>query len=49
MKPLSIKYKKSKKMSMVGVLGHDSALEGYTSTGPVTTWDNEMNFVMNRA
>ena len=32
---------------MNGVSGHDSALEGYT--GPVTTWTNEMNFVMNHA
>ena len=30
---------------MIGVLGHDSALQGYT--GPGTTWANEMNFVMN--
>ena len=27
------------------VLGHDSALEGYT--GPGTTWVDEMNFGMN--
>ena len=26
---------------MIGVLGHDSALQGYT--GPGTTWANEMN------
>ena len=33
---------------MIGVLGHDSALLGYTGTG--TTWPaNEMNFVMNHA
>ena len=32
---------------MIGVLGHDSALKGYT--GPGTTWANEMNFVMNLA
>ena len=30
---------------MYGVLGHDSAL--YGETVPVTTWVNEMNFVMN--
>ena len=27
-----------------GVLGHDSALQGYT--GPGTTWVNEVNFVV---
>ena len=32
---------------MIGVLGHDSALLGYT--GPETTWANEMIFVMNHA
>ena len=32
---------------MNGVLGHDSALLGYT--GPQTTWANEMNFVKNHA
>ena len=32
---------------MNGVLGPDSALEGYTGTG--TTWVKEMNFVMNNA
>ena len=32
---------------MIGVLGHDSALYGYT--GPETTWTNEMNFVTNHA
>ena len=32
---------------MNGVLGHNSALEGYTRQG--TTWDNEMNFGMNHA
>ena len=32
---------------MIDVLGHDSALKGYT--GPRTTLANEMNFVMNRA
>ena len=32
---------------MKGVLGHDSALQGYT--GPGTTQANEMNFVMNHA
>ena len=31
---------------MIGVLGHDSALQGYT--GPETT-ANEMNFVTNYA
>ena len=30
-----------------GVLGHDSALQGYT--GPGTVWVNEMNFGMNHA
>ena len=34
-------------MNMNGVLGHDSTLQGYT--GPVTTWANEMHFVMNHA
>ena len=29
---------------IIGVLGHDSALYGYT--GPETTWAIEMNFVM---
>ena len=29
---------------MIGVLGHDSALQGYTRPG--TTCANEMNFVM---
>ena len=29
---------------MIGVLGHDSALQGYAS--PETTWANEMNFVV---
>ena len=32
---------------MIGVLGHDSALQGYA--GPETTWANKMNFVMNHA
>ena len=32
---------------MIGVLGPDSALEGYT--GPWTTWANEMNFDINHA
>ena len=32
---------------MIGVLGHDSALYGYTGLG--TTWANDMNFVMNHA
>ena len=32
---------------MNGVLGHDSALPGYTRSG--TTWANEMYFVMNHA
>ena len=32
---------------MNGVLGHDSALSGYT--GPGTTWANEMNFGMEHA
>ena len=32
---------------MNGVLGHDSALQGYTRPG--TTWDKAMNFVMNHA
>ena len=32
---------------MNGVLGHGSALYGYTGSG--TTWENEMNFVMNHA
>ena len=32
---------------MIGVSGHDSALEGYT--GPGTTWVNGMNLVMNHA
>ena len=32
---------------MVGVLGHNSALKGYT--GPGTTWADEMNFVLNHA
>ena len=32
---------------MNGVLGHDSALKGYT--GPGTTWANEMNFMVNHA
>ena len=32
---------------MIGVLGHDSALKGYT--GLETTWANEMNFVMHHA
>ena len=32
---------------MIDVLGHDSALLGYTRPG--TTWANEMNFVMNHA
>ena len=32
---------------MTGILGHDSALQGYI--GPGTTWANEMNFVMNHA
>ena len=32
---------------MNGVLGHDSALQGYA--GPGTTWDNEMNFFMYNA
>ena len=31
----------------IGVLGYDSAMEGYA--GPGTTWANEMNFVMNHA
>ena len=31
---------------MIGVLGHDSALEGYTGPGP--TWANEIN-LMNHA
>ena len=29
----------------IGVLGHDSALKGYTGSG--TVWANEMKFVMN--
>ena len=32
---------------MIGVLGHDSALSGYT--GPGATWTNEIKFVMNHA
>ena len=32
---------------MIGVLGHDSALSGYTEQE--TTRANEMNFVMNHA
>ena len=32
---------------MIGVLGHDSALVGYTGSG--TTWANEMYLVMNHA
>ena len=32
---------------MNGVLGHDSALLGCSAPG--TTWDNEMNSVMNHA
>ena len=32
---------------MNGVLGHDSALQGYT--GPGTAWSNGMNFVTNHA
>ena len=32
---------------MIVVLGHDSALKGYT--GPRTNWANGMNFVMNHA
>ena len=32
---------------MIGVLGHDSALQGYT--GPDTTWANDINSVMNHA
>ena len=28
---------------MIGVLDHDSALQGYT--GPGTTWKNEMNLL----
>ena len=32
---------------MIGILGRDSALYGYT--GPETTWANEMKFVMNHA
>ena len=38
-------YTQYKWKEMTGVLGHDSALSGYT--GPRTTWANEMNFVMN--
>ena len=32
---------------MNGVIGHDSALQGYT--WPETTWTDEMNVVMNHA
>ena len=32
---------------MIGVLSHDSALQGYTGLG--ITWANEMIFVMNHA
>ena len=32
---------------MIGVLGHDSALKGYTVWE--ITWANKMNFVMNHA
>ena len=32
---------------MNGVLGHNSALQGYTGLG--TNWANEMNFVTNHA
>ena len=32
---------------MNGVVGHDSALEGYTRLG--TTWAHEMNFVLSHA
>ena len=32
---------------MIGVLGHDSALSGYT--GPDKTWADDMNFVMHHA
>ena len=32
---------------MIGVLGHDSTLCGYTGLG--TAWANEMNFVTNHA
>ena len=32
---------------MIGVLGNDSAPQGYT--GPDKIWVNEMNFVMNYA
>ena len=34
-------------MEMIGVLGHDSAMSGYTGLG--TTWANETNFVVNLA
>ena len=32
---------------MIVVIGHYSALQGYTGSG--TTWAEEMNFVMNHA
>ena len=32
---------------MIGVLRHDSAMQGYT--GPGTTWPNAMNIVMYHA
>ena len=32
---------------MLGVVGHDYALQDYT--GPWTTWANEMNIVVNHA
>ena len=32
---------------MIGVLGKDAELQGYT--GPGTTWANKMNFSMNHA
>ena len=36
-----------KRNEMIGVLGHDAALQGYT--GPQTTRANKMNFGVNHA
>ena len=42
-----VKMRKRERNEMIGVLGHDSDLQGYS--GPETTWAYKMNFVMNYA
>ena len=44
---LTVYMDSTREMEMIGILGHDSALYGYTGQGTILA--NEMNFVMNHA